>query len=384
MTNEIKNIIKSNKDANISDLALKLAKQNPQDKTFIIQQIQGYQIAKNKIPTLSKAADVLYPEKRAMEQCSSETTAIYKSEITNFKYFIDLNGGFGIDTLFLSMKATKGIYIENNTKLFKIAQHNLTLLSPLKLDFINGTAEEFIKDNSVEFDLVYLDPDRRSENNSKGVKIEDCSPNLIEIKEVIFKFSIQILVKYSPLLDIKLAIKQLQNVKRVDVISVNNDCKELLFLLEKNYTSNIEIHTVNFTKEEIQKFIFNYENEAEILNSISRPLKYLYEPNSSILKAGAFKGIGQAYDLDKIAINSHLYTSNKLVGDFPGRVFEIEKLETQIKNLPKKANIISRNHPFSAPQIKTKAKIKDGGEHYIIASSDTNKKPFYCIAKRLK
>ena len=384
MTDEINTIIEENKDASISQLALKLAKHQVKDKNFIIQQIQGYQIAKNKIPFLASKANVLYPDKRAMEQCSSEITAKYKSEITNFKTFIDLNGGFGIDTLFLAKNSNRGTYIESNEELFNIARHNLSIFETDKLAFIHSTAESFLKKNNSTVDLVYLDPDRRMEGKLKGVRIADCSPNLIDIKSNIFEISNKILVKYSPLLDIKLAIDQLKDVKRVDIISVNNDCKEVLFLLEKNYNSTIEIHTVNFTKDQAQFFTFNFENELAAQSNFSTPLKFLYEPNSSILKAGAFKSIAQTFNVLKIATNSHLYTSENEIIHFPGRTFEIIEIVYQTKHLPKKANIISRNHPLTAPQIKAKAKVKDGGEDYIIASSDINKKPFYCIAKRLR
>jgi len=383
LTKEIKAFIMAHKNDNVQSLALKLSKQSELPRQLILQQIQGLQIAKKKLPSWVQE-DILFPAKVALEQCSSEITAQYKSSIYSYTTFADLSGGFGVDTKHFADHSEKGVYVESYRELFELTSYNLSLFHPKKVDYFNETAESFLEKNNAFFDLIYLDPDRRSDKHTKGVALADCTPNVIEIKDQLFEFGRVILIKVSPLIDIKTTIHQLKEVSRVDVISVNNECKEVLFTLEKETSKSIKIHTINFTKNELERFDFDLISEERSNNTYSLPKRYLFEPNSSILKAGGFKTIGDEFDLYKIAPNSHLYTSDILLNEFPGRIFEIVSVTSKIKRLPKKANIISRNHPFTPEQIKTKGKIKDGGDDYIIASSDLENNPIYIIAKRLK
>lgn len=380
----IEQFIKENSHLDVPSLALQLSKKPELPSQYIINQIQGRKMAKIKLPEWDYST-IQFPDKRAMEQCSSSITGNYKAtQVVKGHYFVDLTGGVGVDTYYLGKLFDEITYVEANPELFKISQANLrSLLKEKRLIFENESAENFLLKSKTRFDLIYLDPDRRVGGLKKGVKIEDCSPNLIEIEDQLIKLSKQVMVKFSPLLDIKQAIQQLKSITKVSVVSINNDCKELIFKLSNKKIESTIISCINFTQSGEEQFVFTYEDEEKVNNDFSNPLTYLYEPNASILKAGAFKSLGSHFGIKKIAINSHFYTSKEKVLDFPGRTFEVIKETNQIKGLSKKANIISRNHPLSAEEIKKKGKIKDGGTDYIIATRLQNNKPLFILCNRI-
>ena len=380
----IEQFIKENSHLDVPSLALQLSKKPELPSQYIINQIQGRKMAKIKLPEWDYS-NIQFPDKRAMEQCSSSITGNYKAtQVVKGHYFVDLTGGMGVDTYYLGKLFDEITYVEANPELFKISQANLrSLLKEKRLIFENESAENFLLKSKTRFDLIYLDPDRRVGGLKKGVKIEDCSPNLIEIEDQLIKLSKQVMVKFSPLLDIKQAIQQLKSITKVSVVSINNDCKELIFKLSNKKIESTIISCINFTQSGEEQFVFTYEDEEKVNNDFSNPLTYLYEPNASILKAGAFKSLGSHFGIKKIAINSHFYTSKEKVLDFPGRTFEVIKETNQIKGLSKKANIISRNHPLSAEEIKKKGKIKDGGTDYIIATRLQNNKPLFILCNRI-
>ncbi len=382
---EINEFILDHLSYDAPSLALLLNKKPELPREYIINQIIGKKIAAIKLPDW-KNINLIYPNKQALEQCSSSVTAAYKAMLVDKgDSFIDLTGGLGVDTYYLSKKYKEATYVESNMNLFTVSRHNLKQLLPDEiLHFKNLTAEEFIAQNNAHYDLVYLDPDRRVGVNKKGVKIEECSPNLLVIQDELLKRSNLIMVKFSPLLDIKRALSQLKSIKKVCIVSVHNECKEILFILSNNLDSSVEINCVNFMKKDTEHFNFSYEKEANSTSTISDPLHFIYEPNTSILKAGAFKSIGTYYTVNKLAISSHFYTSNEFILEFPGRIFELQFSTYQLKDLPKKANIISRNHPLKPEEIKKKGKIKDGGQLYILATRLSNNKPIYLVCNRIQ
>ncbi len=373
--------IKLNKNKSLPEIALQLSKTSF-DKEFILAQINGIQKAKNKLPEFYNTPDIIYPPKLSMEQCSSEKTGHYKSQLVNGESLVDLTGGFGIDSFYFSKEFNQVTHIEQNAELSEIAKNNFKLLKANNISTINSTAEKYIKNITKNVDIVYIDPSRRNENQ-RVFKLDDCVPNIIELAPEIFKIANKILVKTAPLLDIKQTLRDLKSVSKVWIVSVDNDCKEVLYLLEKDNTSKPTLQTINLTKNN-QEYCFNYEGESNSTVSYSLPKKYLYESNSSILKAGAFNSICDHFSLNKIAPNSHIYTSEKLIEIFPGRIFKIEKAipysTKDFKNLGiKKANISCRNFKDSVENVKKKLKIKDGGKHYIFATTGTNSKPILII-----
>jgi hypothetical protein len=364
--------IQEHRDKKPAEVALLLSKNKSLNKDYILNQINGLQKAKKKLPEFYKNTGIIYPTSLSIEQCSSDETAIFKSELLSGSSLVDLTGGFGVDTYYFSKCFDQITHVEPNNELHEIAKQNWSALEVNNITSINTTAEEFLENHSENYDIAYIDPSRRSQDK-RVYRLEECTPNIIEITPAIFKIATKILVKTAPLLDIKQSIKDLNHVTTVFVVSVNNECKEVLYLLEKDIKKDPQIHCINIDKNS-KSFIFDYELESGVKASYSEPLKYLYEPNASILKAGAFNYLTAHYELKKLAPNTHLYTSSKLVADFPGRVFKIETIQAYqpkaFKKLGiKKANVSCRNFKDSVEQVKKKMNLKDGGDYYIFACS---------------
>lgn len=386
MTNQ--EFIKQNQNKKISEIALLLSKQNNLDKGFILDQINGLQKAKDKLPEFANANEILFPTKLSLEQCSSEQTANYKNVVIRHSgldpqsNIIDLTGGFGIDSYYFSKVFKHVTYIEPNKELFNIVQQNLTTLNTQNITLINNNCEDYLQSNTNQFDLAYIDPSRRNKNQ-KVFMLSDCTPNIIELQDDIFKVAPQILVKTSPILDIKQSIKELKTVSKIWVVSVNNECKEVLYLLQDKPSEEITINTVNLSKTK-QAFTFSYSQEENTNVEFSEPLNYLYEANASILKAGAFKSVCNKFDVKKIATNTHIYTSQNLIKNFPGRAFKIENIlpyqpKTFKKLGIKKANVSCRNFKDNVEQVKKKLNLKDGGNIYVFATTDNNNKPILIV-----
>lgn len=359
--------------------------------SLIAQQIAARRKAETKLPTFFRTKGVIYPVQVNFEQSSSEATARLKAEIIHGEIkkekpiVADITGGFGIDSFYFSSLASAVDYVEPNPELSEIVAHNFELLKKPNLRFHHQTAEQFLIDSSKHYDFIYLDPSRRDSRARKVFSLQDCTPNAIQLLPEILKRTDLVLLKASPLLDIKQGLRELSQVKRVIVVSVANECKELLFLIEKNFVKEPLVQTFNLDNEGKIKHAFEfYLQDEEVANSeFASPQKYLFEPNSSILKAGAFKKVGEVFRLKKIQVNTHLYTADVLIKDFPGRIFEIEELNVAAKFLAgQSANIISRNHPLSPEDLKKKLKSKDGGEKYVIAFSGLDRK-YIVSAKRL-
>jgi len=382
---EEKSFIENNKTKPLPEIALALSKHPDLDKNYIINQINGLKKAKRKLPELYQNTGIIYPATISIEQCSSEQTALYKACLVDGESVADLTGGFGIDSYYLSKQFKSVTYLEPNIDLFNIVVKNFEILKATNIRSENTTTENFLKINNQQFDLAYIDPSRRNENQ-KVFMLADCIPNIVELKEEILKQSKNILVKTSPILDVKQSIKELKSVSEVWVVSLNNECKEVLYLVDKEKVLNPTINTINISKI-TQEFSFNYDEEENCRNQFSKSLNYLYEPNASILKAGAFKSIANKFNLKKLAANTHLYTSGKLMTNFPGRSFKIKDvLPYQPKSFKKlgikKANITCRNFSDSVEQVKKKLNIKDGGNDYIFATTDQNNKPILVVSSK--
>jgi hypothetical protein len=358
---------------------------------IIADQISGKRKAKYKIPTFY-SSQVIYPPGINLEQSSSEQTATFKAKILMravpiCKRLIDLTGGFGVDSFFLS-KIFKAVqYVEPNANLLQLVKQNHSQLGAFNITHHNKTAEAFLSEEE-EASAIFIDPSRRSESK-KVFAFADCEPNINNLQHQIFRASGVLLVKASPMLDIKLGMTELNFTEQVFVLSVDDEVKEVLFLCKKDFTGEPVINAVNLKRGDAESFVFKFSEEANAEVVFSDPLSYLYEPNSSILKAGAFKSVAQNYNLRKIQINTHLYTSENLISEFPGRVFRIEsEVKPDKKTVAQifsdgKANVIARNYPLTVDEIKKKSGLKDGGEKYLIAFSGLNKK-FTVAASRVK
>ncbi|MCK5782105.1 MAG: class I SAM-dependent methyltransferase [Flavobacteriales bacterium] len=354
----------------------------------IANQVEAKNKSKSKLPTWYANDDIIYPSKLSIEQTSSEATAKYKSSLFSGKKAIDLTGGFGIDAYYFSENYKEFTHCEYNKELSEIVKHNFSVLGKNNVKFISGDGLDYIKSSSEKYDLIYLDPARRSDAKGKVFLLVDTQPNPVENIDLLLSRSDNILIKVSPLLDLNNTVRELKNVKTIYIVSVNNEVKELLIHLEKLFISDPEIHSIDInSKGEISENIFSlYDSTFDI--EFSRALKYLYEPSSAIMKSGAFRQISNKYNLYKIAQNSHLYTSDNLLEDFPGRTFEIITVtkpgKKEIKSILKsnKANVSTRNYPMSVADIRKKFKIKDGGDDYLFFTTDSTNQTILIHARK--
>nr|WP_262904138.1 class I SAM-dependent methyltransferase [Chryseobacterium tagetis] len=329
----------------------------------IVQQIKGKQVAQKKFPFLLKEG-IIFPPQLNLEQASSEKTAVYKSEILKGKKFIDLTSGFGIDAYYLSENFDEVTLVEQNAELLEIVKNNWAVLGR-KAKFINQKLEDFLNENEEKYDVIYLDPARRDNNKNKVFLLEDLSPNILEIQEKLLSISDEVVIKLSPLIDLKYLVSVLQDISRIDIIALKNAVKEVVVFLSNGNSGEIICNCVNLESGE-STFTYTFGQEENAHSEYAEPEKFLYIPNNSILKAGIFNLISERFNLKKLHPNTHLYTSNEKVEDFPGRILEIEMVDN--KQIKKKSqfNIISKNYPLKPDEIKKKYGLKDGGDEYLI------------------
>lgn len=369
----------------------------------MIQQVDGYQRTKDKLPTFAKIEDWWYPVRLSCEQCSSELTARYKASLLPKEAFTltDLTGGYGVDTYFMSQNATEAHYVERYQELCKIVAHNFEQTRP-HVHIHNTEALTYLQEMQPN-DVIYIDPARRNQYGGKVFRIEDCEPNLIEILDTLRSKSNSIIIKLSPMLDISQALISLKGNWDVHVLAVKNEVKEILLISYHSRTTSKEYHrekegmiyatnllptpsqddfsanTFAFTKDEERDAhcqLYDDTNKYLITPGI-----YIYEPNAAIIKAGAFKIVAQQYQLCKMSANTHLYLSDKFIKDFPGRVWQI--VTTNIKQQKDiRANIMTRNYPLTPEQLRKKLKIKDSDTHTIIGAR-LGDKPTLFLAERI-
>ncbi len=355
-----------------------------------IQEIVGQIISKNKcqkkLPTWFQTTNIYYPNKINIEQTSSEITAKYKSNLIEGSSILDLTGGFGVDCFAFAEKFNKLTHCEINAELSKIATYNFEQLGIKNIKTIAKDGLKHLKENNIKYDWIFADPSRRNDTKGKVFLLKDCLPNIPLNIDLIFKYSDNILLKLSPILDITSAINELKFVKEIHIIAVNNDVKELIFILQKDYQNNINIKTINYKNESLETFDSKYH--LFLKSTFSLPRKYLYEPNSAILKAGLFNEVSHQLSLDKLHVNSHLYTSNNKIY-FPGRKFKIIQTipydKKRIKKIfsSKKANITTRNFPETVAEIRKKTGLKEGGEHYLFFTTDLNNKHIVLVCEKV-
>ncbi|QXU50376.1 RsmD family RNA methyltransferase [Chryseobacterium sp. D764] len=360
---EIQNYINANLNADLHTLLLKKSPFPEVSIQEIVQQIKGKQVAERKFPFLLKEG-IIFPPQLNLEQSSSEKTALYKSNILKGSTFIDLTSGFGIDAYYLSQNFDHITLVEQNTELLEIVEHNWNTLGR-QANFINKKLEDFLNGNQEHFDVIYLDPARRDQQKNKVFLLEDLSPDILEIQEKLLSISNQVVIKLSPLIDLKYLVSMLPGISRIEIIALKNDVKEVVIFLSKENTDEIICSCVNLESGE-SAFTFRFGEEENAESEYSEPEKYIYIPNNSILKAGVFNLISQKFGLKKLHPNSHFYTSSEKKGDFPGRIMEVELIDSKSIKKKEQYNIISKNYPLKPEEIKKKYGLKDGGDHYLI------------------
>ncbi|HET7179471.1 MAG TPA: SAM-dependent methyltransferase [Chryseosolibacter sp.] len=393
---EVQQYIREHERDDVNDLLLKDRTIAGVEMRYIAEQIASRRKAKDKLPIFYRTAGVVYPPSASLEQSSSQSTALYKSGIARTltvgrqgttRVIADLTGGLGVDSYFLAQQFHTVHYVEPQDFLAEIARHNHGVLGANNIEYHQRTAEEFLK-QATYFDMVYIDPSRRTTANRKVSAFEDCQPDVVKLQDTILEKTPFMLIKASPLLDIQAGMRQLRHVQTVHVVAVNNECKELLFVCDRTFSGDAVVEAIDLSDPN-EAFRFSFQQEKAEDVSFGNPMQFLYEPNAAIMKAGAFKLVARQFQVKKIAPNTHLYTSDKLVAGFPGRTFRIEGLikadrEALSKHFPNgNANVTTRNYPLAAAELKKKVGLQDGGEKFLFGFSGIAKK-FLAVAVRVE
>ena len=362
--------IRQHADEDVRQLALRGHKCPDVDLQYALEQIAGRQKARTKLPSWAAIDGIVYPPHLSMEQCSSEVTARYKASIAGKgALFVDLTAGFGVDMAFISQGFQKAVHVEQQPQLCAISSENFRLLGLNHIEVVCGDGVAYLH-TMRHADLLFIDPARRDVHGGRTYDISDCTPNVLEILDEMLVKADRVMIKLSPMLDWRKAVADLGKVNEVHIISVDNECKELLLILSK-------------TKKPLRVFCVNNDECFEVVEGISsqpRPLpqdmRYLYEPNASVMKAGCFDLIEQRFGVVQLERNSHLFVSDKEISRFPGRQFLIEKRTSMNKRELKaaladvdQANITVRNFPMSVAELRKRLKLKEGGDVYIFATT---------------
>ena len=392
MNTATRDFIESHLNDDVRQLALQKFPDDV-DKMLVLNQIEARQLLSKKVPSWASNPDLLFPKHLSIEQCSSELTAKYKASIIEGgDVFVDLTGGLGIDSYFLSEQFKTSYYVENQKELCDLAEHNFTVLGR-KITVVNEDSESFLSKNQ-NFDLVFIDPARRDIYNRKMVSLHDCSPDVIDLQNILLKNAKNVLIKASPMLDISLITNELKNISEIHIVSVKNECKEILIKIEPGFDDEIKYFCLNFVGNDLksaQLFEFSEHSESSANSDYAPKIKrYLYEPNASLMKSGAFKLISQRFAIDKLHVNSHLYTSDNLISDFPGRVFEVvgfapfnKKVRKELLNDITEASVTTRNFPLSANELRKSLNLKESDKNYVFGTTLIGEKKVVILCKKI-
>ena len=381
MNETTKRFVKEHRNDDVKALALQTRRDGDIDLTWALDQIQGWQMARRKLPSWAAIEDIIYPPHLSMEQCSSEQTARYKCSVVDtlptgsHETLIDLTGGFGVDFSYLASRARHAIYVERIEHLCETAKHNFGLLGLDHATVIHAQAEDALSDLKTEpaSTLIYLDPARRDSNSARTYAMADCTPNVLEMLDGLFRAAHHLLIKLSPMLDWHKAVSDLGGrVKEVHIVSTGNECKELLLLLSADHEGEPAVHCIN----DNQSLIYLSPQGQPLKIADNEAANYLYEPNASVMKAGCFGIITERFAVKALAPDSHLFVSDEPVLDFPGRRFVIDGVTTMNKKELSRtlsgvtrANIATRNFPMTAQQLRQRLRMQDGGECYIFGTT---------------
>jgi hypothetical protein len=349
----------------------------------LLQQVESRRTIEKKLPTWFTSKNILYPPKLNLEQTSSEATAAYKASLLHGNTLADITGGFGIDAFYFAKVFKNVTHFEKNTALSNMAAHNFEALEKGSIQCIAKDGLQGISNDL--FDVLYVDPSRRNETKGKVFFLNDCEPNVPAQIDYLLDRCKTLLVKTSPMLDISVGLGELKHVVEVHIVALNNEVKELLWLVKKEASENIPIYAINITATGTETFSFI--PEIKVATSFSSPLQFLYEPNAAILKGGGFQYISEAYNLKKLHKHSHLFTS-EVLRDFPGRSFIIKKVVPYTKKEMRgitfaKANITIRNFPESVATLRKKWKIKEGGSSYLFFTTLENEDKIMLICAKV-
>ena len=377
--------IEEHAEDNVQTLALRAARYPNVHMATAIVQIAARQTARTKLPTWWSIASIRYPSHLSMEQCSSEVTARYKATLIPEELksgsITDLSGGFGVDFTCMAEGFEKATYVERQEELCALAEHNLPLLGLPHAEVVNADSVKYLESMDCQ-SVIFIDPARRDIKGRKTVLISDCEPDISRLQSLLLEKAQRVIVKLSPMLDISLALEQLQCIKEVHVVAVKGECKELLLVMEADANSTeARIVCTNLPTSVPAvwptPFCFTRQEEENSTYPVATQIKrYLYEPNGVLMKAGAFRSVASHYGVEKLHPNSHLYTSDQWIKDFPGRVFEVithggfgKREVKELLTSVKKANLTVRNFPNSVAELRKRFKLPEGGDDYLFATT---------------
>ena len=389
MNQATQDFIRQHQDEDVRQLAF-LGSKNPEvDMPFALDQIRGRKMARAKLPLWANIDGIIYPPHISMEQCSSESTALYKAELAARLFglpvsssseeigFVDLTGGFGVDFSYIASRlGMSSMYVERQAHLCEAAKENFERLG-LKNAIVKNEDGIEVLHSLKELKLIFIDPARRDDAGNKVVSLKDCTPDVTVLQEEMLLKADYVIIKLSPMLDWHRAISELSHVREVHVISVNNECKELLLVLSaRNMGEKLRIYCINDAQSFVCDELDMESSSVKITPSPLEEMQYLYEPNASLMKAGCFGVLSERYDARMLSKNSHLFVSREPIAAFPGRSFRIIAVSSFNKKEFKrhlsgitKANIATRNFPLSVAELRKRLKLKDGGEIYIFATT---------------
>lgn len=377
--------IRIHADEDVRQLAF-LGKKNPEvDMAYALDQIAGRQKARVKIPSWASIDGIVYPPHISMEQCSSEQTARYKARIAgNGEKIVDLTAGFGVDMAFMSAGFKQAVHVEMQPQLCAISSENYKCLGLNHVQVVCSDGVGYLH-QMEHADLIFIDPARRDQHGARTYGIADCTPNVLEIIDEMLQKADRVMIKLSPMLDWQKTVADVGNVSQVHIVSVGNECKELLLVVEK-----AEVPLQIFCVNDDDVFSYTFGDETSHICSDPAEPRYLYEPNASVMKAGCFNLISHRFGITQPDANSHLLLSDKLVEGFPGRRFVIERVSTMNKRELKealagidKANVAVRNFPLSVADLRKRLKLKDGGDVYIFATTDAKKGHLVMVCRKI-
>ena len=395
--------IREYRERDIRQLALQANRFPDVDMPYALDQIQGWQIARRKLPKWAACDGVIFPPHLSMEQCSSEPTAQYKlnlamewaERVGHASSMTDLTGGFGVDFSFTSCAFAAATYVERNEQLCHIVEHNLPLLGLNNATVVCADAVEYLSTVEPQT-MLFLDPARRDEHGAKTVMLADCTPDVVQLLPKLLEKSRFTMLKLSPMLDWHKAVDDLQGtVREVHIVSVGGECKELLLVLSTVVESELKVYCADLSTASDTSSIFVYTpgSSAPVANSKlkTQNSKFVHEPNASIMKAGCFDELAAAYGVSPVSRNSHLFLSDEPVEDFPGRSFVVERVTTMNKGELRKAlvgiekaNIATRNFPLTVAELRKRLKIKDGGDVYIFATTTVEGEHLLLISRKYR
>jgi len=383
--------IREHAEEDVRQLALRGTKNPEVDLPFALEQIAGRQKARTKLPGWAAIDGIVYPPHLSMEQCSSEQTAKYKTSVAGKgALVVDLTAGFGVDLAFISKGFKRAVSVERQPQLCAISSENFRLLGLQHIEVVCGDGIDYLHQLD-HADLLFLDPARRDEHGGRTYGIGDCTPNVLEILDELLEKADRVLLKLSPMLDWRKAVADLKCVSEVHIVSVDNECKELLLLLfngqAQTYTDNVRVVCVNLLSNGDKEVFVSSQSENPRESVLVRCPKYLFEPNASVMKAGCFDEVVGRFPVIQLDNNSHLFVAETDIEAFPGRRFVIERTTSMNKRELKdalagidRANITVRNFPLPVSELRKRLKLKDGGEVFIFVTTVANEghKLFIC------